>query len=144
MRVCAIKLFQCVWRNRVVASRYSETYRQLHGKGFMTLGNVKALCLLHDFLDCTSASFKIHVRLNREMTDVSAMFKIKLHVLRTAGHPGHMLTDETSTPDHTAVFRSSFYDRCHQRCEQLIALAHIHRHATAWQLGFCSDIVVVS
>lgn len=94
-------------------------------------------------LESAAVTFNIHLRLNWEMTTVSAMPKIKLYMLHIIWHPGHMLTDEASAPDRISIFwKIRFYDRCHQRCKQLIALAWLPRHDTAWYPGFTSCIVM--
>lgn len=46
----------------------------------------------------------IHLRLSWEMTTVSVMFRTKGHLLGIIWHPGHLITDEASTPDHISVF----------------------------------------
>lgn len=94
--------------------------------------------------ESTAALFEIHLRLKREMTDVSMMLKIKLHVLHIIWHSGHMLISEASPLDHSAVFwRNKFYDRCHQRCKELIALAQLPGHDTSHQLGFSSYVLTI-
>lgn len=93
--------------------------------------------------ESAAALFEIHLRLKRVMTtDVSVMLKIKLHVLHIIWHSEHMLISEVSPLDHSAVFwRNKFYDRCHQRCKQLIVLAQLPRHHTSHQQGFSSYVV---
>lgn len=80
------------------------------------------------------------------MTTVSAMLKIKLHVtynLALRGYDNwwglcswphfHFLKKKT---------KNRFYDRCHQRYKELIALAWPPRRDTAWYLGFTSYTVM--
>lgn len=67
-------------------------------------GYEKALCLLNTILESAAVSFNIHLRLNWEMTPVSAMLKIKLHMLHIIWHPRHTLTDEAPAPDHISIF----------------------------------------
>lgn len=106
-------------------------------------GYKKALRLLQAILKSAAVSLNIHLRLNWEMTTVSVMFRIKGHMLDIIWHPGHLITDEASTPDHISIFwKNMFYDRCYQRCKQLIALTWLPRRDTAWCLGFTSYTVM--